>query len=141
MIGLSWNSAAGGADLVLAAGGGGVVRDGTLRTSVILSLFLDARARPDDGAGADRRGWIGDAFTPEDRIGSRLWLLTREKQTEETRRRAQDYATEALAWLVEDGLATAATVSAEWIDRGVLALEVRISTPSGLDQSTFVLRL
>lgn len=140
MIALAWNTAAGSADLVL-AGTGAIARDDGLASAVILSLFLDGRARPDDGAGADRRGWVGDAFTPEDRIGSRLWLLAREKQTEETRRRAEDYAAEALAWLVDAGLATSVTVAAEWVARGLLGLSVRVATPAGDERADFVLRL
>lgn len=139
MIQLGWNTAGGGADLVL-QGSGAIAADDGLGTAVILSLFLDGRARADDGA-EDRRGWLGDAFAPEDRIGSRLWLLTRERQSEETRRRAEDYAAEALAWLVADGLAADVTVQAEWVARGVLGLAVRIETPRGTETHSFAMRL
>ena len=140
MIALSWNDGVGAADLALNASGALADDDG-LETSVLLSLFLDARARPDDGAEGHRRGWVGDAFTPEDRQGSRLWLLKREKQTEETRRRAEDYANEALAWLVEAGLATSVSVSAAWVARGVLGLAVSIANPGRIDTSQYTMRL
>lgn len=140
MMQLGWNIAAGGADLAL-RDSGAIASDQGLGTAVILSLFLDARARADDGAGQDRRGWLGDAFAPDDRIGSRLWLLVREKQSEETRRRAEDYATEALAWLVAEGLAAAVSVAAEWVARGVLGLAVRIETPRGTETHSFAMRL
>ena len=140
MIALSWNDAVGSADLALNATGALAGDDG-LETAVVLSLFLDARARPDDGAEGHRRGWVGDAFTPEDRQGSRLWLLRREKQTEETRRRAEDYANEALAWLVEAGLATSLSVSAAWVARGVLGLAVSIATAGGIETSQYTMRL
>lgn len=138
MIALGWNTAAGSGDLVLAATGALATDDG-LRTAVILSLFLDGRARADDGA-EDRRGWVGDAFAPEDRVGSRLWLLAREKQTEETRRRAEDYAAEALAWMVEAGLATSVTVRAQWVDRGLLGLAVSIAAAGGAHSADFLVR-
>ena len=80
MIALSWNDGVGAADLAVNASGA-LAEDDGLQTAVVLSLFLDARARPDDGAEGHRRGWVGVAFTPEDRVGSRLWLLKREKHT------------------------------------------------------------
>lgn len=140
MIALSWNDAVGAADLALNASGA-LARDEALQTAVVLSLFLDARARPDDGAEGHRRGWVGDAFTPEDRQGSRLWLLRREKQTEETRRRAEDYTNEALAWLVDAGLATSVFVNAVWVARGVLGLAVSIATAGGIETSQYTMRL
>lgn len=100
-----------------------------LETAVLISLFTDRRAEPDDvipdGSG-DPRGWWGD---PD--LGSRLWLLERAKQTEDTRQRAQDYAQEALEWLVEDGVADEVTVVAEWQARGFLGLRVTIVEPDG----------
>lgn len=74
---------------------GDLVAENTLRTAVILSLFLDRRADDDDvlpNGSNDRRGWWADTVAPMteygiggglasgDRIGSRLWLLSREKQ-------------------------------------------------------------
>jgi phage gp46-like protein len=140
MIALAWNNALGAADLALNATGA-LASDDALQTAVVLSLFLDARARPDDGAEGHRRGWVGDAFTPEDRVGSRLWLLKREKHTEETRRRAEDYANEALAWLVDAGLATSVSVTAAWVARGVLGLSVSIATAGDIATSQYTMRL
>lgn len=117
--------------------------DGTVETAVVISLFSDRRAEPGDelpdGAGDDPRGWWGDAAPPAladgaagpDRIGSRLWLLRRAKQTTETLNRARDYATEALGWLIDDGVATAVEIEAEWQGQGVLALAARIELTRG----------
>jgi phage gp46-like protein len=120
------------ADWALEAGG---LRSGDdLATAVVLSLFTDRRAAPDDvppGDPGDRRGWWADAESPEGPLGSRLWLLVREKRTEETRRRAIDYAREALAWLVEDGVAARVDVDAEWQERDRLALAVGVVRPGG----------
>jgi phage gp46-like protein len=140
MIALSWNDAQGAADLALNATGA-LASDDALQTAVVLSLFLDARARPDDGAEGHRRGWVGDAFTPEDRVGSRLWLLKREKHTEETRRRAEDHANEALAWLVDAGLASSVSVTAVWVARGVMGLAVSIATAGDIATSQYTMRL
>ena len=83
--------------------------------AVIVSLFTWRRANPDDELpGSDLQGWWGDSFAqlPGDRIGSRLWLLWRTTLVPETLRRAKEYATEALQWLLDDGVATAVQVDA-----------------------------
>lgn len=112
----------------------GLTEDDGLETAVILSLFTDRRAQDDDAlpdSSDDRRGWWADAFSdvPADRIGSRLWLLYREKQTLAVVHRARDYAQEALAWLVQDGVAQSVDVRAEIVRRGVLGLYIEIARP------------
>lgn len=110
--------------------------DDTIETAIILSLFTDRRAEPGDELPAgetDRRGWWGDAV-PEaegDRWGSRLWLLRREKQTQETLARAREYAREALSWLLDDGHATRLDVQATWARQGLLGLTVEVDLTSG----------
>lgn len=108
-----------------------MAEDDGLNTAVIVSLFTDRRANPDDAlpdGTDDRRGWWGDAFpdVDGDRIGSRLWLLSREKQLPSVLQRAQQYAEEALAWLVEDGIASAVNVVAETVKPDTLGLGIEI---------------
>lgn len=103
-----------------------------LETAVIISLFTDGRADPDDvipdGTG-NPRGWWGDTGRTR-RLGSKLWLLDRAKETEETRLRAQDYCEAALAWLVEDGVAASVEVDAAWQSKpGWLGVKVTILEP------------
>lgn len=97
---------------------GDLERDTTLATSVVLSLFSDARARDDDELPAgdtDRRGWWGDLLGEEgDRFGSRLWLLSREKVRPQVLVRARQYAREALTWVLEDRIAERVEVEAEF---------------------------
>ncbi len=110
-----------------------------LRSAVLVSLFTDRRAADDDplpSSALDLRGWWADAW-PEmagDLVGSRLWLLSREKQTAAVLHRAREYSEEALAWLIEDHVATAVAVSAEWIRTGMLRLQVAITLA---DQTRF----
>ena len=104
-----------GADLALETFA--LASDDGLETAVILSLFTDARARDDDTLPAgqtDRRGWWADAFpaVAGDRFGSRLWLLRRSKQLQESLIVAREYAEEALAWLVE---ARGAAAARRWL--------------------------
>lgn len=121
-----------GADYALDALG--LTEDDGLETAVVLSLFTDRRALADDPlpASADRRGWWADGTGDDarDRIGSRLWLLWREKQMPSVLVRARQYAEEALAWLVTDGVARSVDVLATNPRREVLALEVGIVRPN-----------
>lgn len=132
MIALDWGQTRVTPDLALAASGA-VAREDGLRTAILLSLFLDARASAEDPLpdplNRDRRGWVGDALAPRagDRIGSRLWLLAREKQNEATRLRAEIYAREALAWMTEEGLARSVSVTAAWVSQGQLGLRVQVA--------------
>lgn len=115
---------------------GDLVADESPRTAVVLSLLTDRRADADDelpDGGSDRRGWWADAWSepPEDLIGSRIWLLVREKQLPEVRRRAEAYAREALQWLIDDGIAESVEVAAETLRGDWLALHVTIRRRDG----------
>lgn len=127
----------------LAFGPAGLEKETTLSSAVIISLLSDRRATADDvlpdaplataPLPADRRGWCGDALSEFNShlIGSRLWLLLREKQTEETRRRAIAYIREALQWMFDDGHIVALDVTAEWVKRGRLAATIILTLPDG----------
>ena len=87
-----------------------------LPRAVVNSLFSWARARDDDELpGVSRFGWWGDSFAADegDRFGSRLWLLSREKMTSDVPERAREYCEEALQWLIDDGVASGVSVTAE----------------------------
>ena len=114
---LTWNGW--GADATV-EGHDLALEDG-LATAVILSLFLDARARADDAlpdGGTDRRGFWADTVAPA------------------VLRRAHDYAAEALRWLVEDGVASRVDVSAAMPRLGLLSLAVNITLVNG-ESSTY----
>lgn len=104
-----------------------------LETAATISLFTDRLAAPDDPLpdpnDGDRRGWWADTDAEAGPIGSRIWLLSREKQTEEVRRRAEDYCREALQWLLDDDAADKVEVAANWtgVAPGRLDVEVIIS--------------
>lgn len=102
--------------------------------AVIISLFTWRRANPDDELpGSVRMGWWGDSFATvaNDRIGSRLWLLSRAKLLPETVARAREYAEEAVRWLIDDGIAARVEVEAERHGLSTLALGVRITKADG----------
>lgn len=120
----------------LKLGGADLASDSGLGTAIVLSLFTNARALDDDElppGETDRRGWWGNILSrfEGDRFGSRLWLLARRKQTTETLNEARGMAQEALAWLVEDGIALRVEVTSEWLRMGVLALRATVQLTTG----------
>lgn len=98
--------------------------------AVVVSLFTWRRANPDDELPAsDLMGWWGDSYAEiaGDKIGSRLWLLSRSTLTQDTLRRAQEYATEALQWLLDDQVATSVTVTSSRLGVHSLGLAVVVT--------------
>ena len=109
---------------------GAVLLSGTdLSTAVLISLFTDRQAAPGDrlpDTSGNQRGWWAD---PE--MGSRMWLLSRAKQTDETAGLAYDYIAEALQWLVDDGIVARFDIVVSWVRRSVLGAQVVAYSPSG----------
>lgn len=109
---------------------GDLLADNDLHTPILTSLFSDSRAETEQGN--RERGWWSDTLIT--RIsGSRLWLLHREKQTPTTLRRAEQYAAEALQWLLDDRIADNVSVAGTWSEtaRGYMHLKIAIHLRSG----------
>ncbi|PTT04325.1 phage GP46 family protein [Pseudomonas sp. HMWF006] len=124
-----------GGDLVLL--GFDLERDDGLETAVIISLFTDRRASaeqiPPEYPQDDLRGYWGDITNASatDQTGSLLWLLAREKQLPQILSRAEQYCREALAWMIDDMVATTISVAASFYSLGVMLLEINIDRPIG----------
>lgn len=100
----------------------------TLQHAVLMSLFSDRRAEPDDEVPdntGDRRGWWPDAIQ-NDLFGSRLWLLDRAVVTDSTPALVEQYMREALQWMLDDGIATAIETEAERQDKDRVAASVTV---------------
>ena len=111
-----------------------MTREDLLRRAVTISLFTWRRAGPDDPVDdSDRKGWWGDCVpsVAGDKIGSRLWLLSRRTLVADTFKDAQAYAEEALAWLLDDQIATAVTVTATRHGNDRMNLRVMLTEQSG----------
>lgn len=137
-LALQWDDESQSADLAIEVND--LVREEGLRTAVMLSLFLDRQAEKGDAlprGETDRRGWWADAFpvVDGDHIGSRLWLLARETVSETTRRRAEQYALEALQWLIDDKVAETVQAVATSPRPDSVSLEIIIQRPDGSDIS------
>lgn len=93
--------------------GAGLVSGADLYTAVLISVFTDATADPDDvipdGSSDPRGWWAGD-------IGSKLWLRSRSKATATVPALIQNDLTQALAWLIEDDVVASITVTASYVD-------------------------
>lgn len=106
---------------------------------VINSLFINRRA-PDDmeiqGDELDKlQGWWGDIY-PQiegDQWGSLLWTLAREKITEETLNRFEEFSRSALVWMIDDRIASEINVQVSRLvgRRGWILLEIDIIRPTG----------
>lgn len=108
--------------------GGNISGDDGLRTAALMSVLSD---REDDST-AERRGYWGDALDePGSHLGSRLWLLRRERATEQTRTRAIAYVREALQWMLDDRVASGIQVDAVWQQAGRLNMSIVIVAPTG----------
>lgn len=114
--------------------GADLLTGGDLATAMLVSVFTDAMAAPDDeipdGTG-DPRGWWGDQFAPGKPIGSKLWLLERAKQTQETLNRAYDYLTDCLQWLIDEGVVARFAINVEWVREAFLGAQIVAYSPSG----------
>jgi len=123
-IAVFWDSAGNRGDWRFV--GAGLATGSPISTAILISAFTDRLAAVDDeipdGSG-DPRGWWGDSGEPY-QIGSRMWLLRRAKQTDETLQRAYDYLAEAFKWMVEDGVAIGFEIAVKWAARGVLVASV-----------------
>lgn len=107
----------------------GLAMNDRLIRAVIISLFTWCRAHDDDDLPSNQRfGWWGDAYpqVPNDKIGSRLWLLTRVKLLPSTPGLAKGYAEEALQWMIDDGVASRIDCAAERLGMEGLALSATI---------------
>lgn len=120
-----WSPADGVGDWEVA--GGALLEGDDLATAALISLFTDRQANADDPViDGDRRGWWGDPT-----MGSRLWLLARAKVTDETLRLAEEYAEEALAWMVGDGVVAGVSATAAWIAPRQLGLTIDLTRTDG----------
>ena len=111
-----------------------MTREDLLRRSVTISLFTWRRAGPDDPVDdSDRQGWWGDCVpsVAGDQIGSRLWLLARRTLVAQTLQDAKAYAEEALAWLLDDQIVTAVTVTVERQGNDRMNLRVTLTEQNG----------
>lgn len=108
--------------------GEGMISGSDLVTAVLISLFTDAAADPDDvipdGSG-DARGWWGAP------IGSKLWLRGRSKQTPLTLELVKNDIRQALQWMIDDDVVAKIDVATEFTMPGLLGAQIVLRRQDG----------
>jgi phage gp46-like protein len=101
--------------------------------AVMASLFTWRRAHADDPIDGDAYGWWADSWpvVDGDRIGSRLWLLSRRRLDDQVVGEARDYCIEALQWLLDDKVASTVEVWTAREGREALSIKTRITRSDG----------
>lgn len=124
-LALAWDEDNFEGDLLLTTGD--IAVDETIVSSILIALYLDARAPAGQlpAGETDPRGhWADSARGDDVETGSLLWLLRRAKTLPSTLEEARGYAAEALSQLVPD-YADRFEIEAEYLSRGRLGLTVR----------------
>lgn len=122
-----WNADTGSGDWQAASGD--LTSGDDLQTAIYISLFTDRQARSDDSYDGDnRRGWWGDTDADYE-IGSRIWLLQRQKLTTTVANSAVSYAKEALQWLIDDGVVESITVTTQIVYPSRLYMAITYQKP------------
>lgn len=108
--------------------GDGLAIGDDLLTALLISLFSDAEAGPDDvipdGSGDPRGWWAGQ-------IGSKLWLRLRSKAAPLVLAQVKNDIEQALAWLIEDEVVASVEVTTEWTRPGLLGALVLLRRTDG----------
>ena len=130
------------ADIGLADSGRDVEGDGGLETAVLISLFTNARENDESrlpGNINDKGGWWGSEFS-EFEIGSRLWLLRRARNRNEILSLSEQYARQALQWMIDREVAETVEVESSFSDQKTLQLDIQISRPKVTETDRYTYR-
>lgn len=106
--------------------------DEGLQTAVTVSLFTDARVDKEElpEGETDQRGWWGDALNDDnDKIGSKLWTLERQKITTQVLEDFKQFSEESLQWLIDDQIAASINVVVERVDNFSISVVIEITRP------------
>lgn len=93
-----------------------------LDTAILMSLLIDKRASKSEVPSLQlRRGWWGNKVGdyPNYEIGSKLWLLSQSRLTQETLNLLKTYSYDCLTWLIDDGYVDRVETNASRISEGV----------------------
>lgn len=125
-----WDAVNNRGDWVLS--GPALLSGNDLVTAVLISCFTDRVAQPDDvipdGSGNPRGWWGDDPLYP---IGSRMWLLERRKQDSQTLADAKTYLTEALQWMIDDGVVARIDILTEYTKPYMLGAQITLYKQDG----------
>jgi phage gp46-like protein len=109
-------------------------------TAVIVSVFTDRRASPEEMMHPERRrGWAGNEHTPGVEMGSKLWLFEQPRATRSVANAVADALRDALQWFVDERRAVAVSASATFTLAALEAEAVIEYSASEVDRHHFTL--
>lgn len=118
-LGLVWQD--GWADILLNEANTDLQTGKDLKTAILVSLFSDSRANPDDLLiDEDPRGWWSRD------LGSLLWLLARQKATLQNLEKGIQYIKDALNWLIVQNIAKSIDVTGTIVNRSKFNFTITI---------------
>jgi phage gp46-like protein len=130
------------ADIQLADNGRDLLGDRGLESATLLSLFTNQRVNDEKllpGNANDKGGWWGLEFT-EFTYGSRLWLLRRSKNMNEMLPLAEQYAKEALQWMIDQEVAQRIDVTASFLNAQTIMMDIQIYRPEVSEEQRYTYR-
>lgn len=117
---------------------GDLLTSDSLENAVVISIGTYARER-NLGKVANLKpnvgGWWGDALSEKGNLGGYLYEAFPGKLTEVTARSVESLISEALSWMVEDGVAKSVGCKAEIDDEETMNIIVTIERPDGGDNA------
>lgn len=118
---------------------GRLVTTNSLGTTIIISLFTDARATPEiQPIPERRRGTWQDtlASVPGHKFGSLLWTLEQARLTQDTVNKARDFTEQSTEWFPEDGVVQRVVVTTERKD-SKLNIFIQLFQKNGVSEARF----
>ena len=117
---------------------GDLLTSDSLENAVVISIGTYARERK-LGKVANLKpvigGWWGDALSEKGNLGGYLYEAFPGKLTEVTARSVENLISEALSWMVEDGVAKSVGCKAEIADEKTMNVTITIQRPDGNDDA------
>lgn len=109
-------------------------RETGLRSAFTISLYSNCRADDEDNlpdsAGSREGWWADELLETDDKIGSKLWLLGRQKmKLNELLPRAEQYVKEALDWTIQDGLVAQLGISVSKFTETSIKINIKAIRP------------
>lgn len=111
----------------------------SLENSVAISLMLDTKAEQRNSEFAHvehtHGGWWADSIDGYE-IGSRLWTLCKNKNSEQTKETARKLCVDALQWMIDDGVAKDVTAEIIGVSKERIDVAITITRPDGTNERT-----
>jgi phage gp46-like protein len=106
---------------------GDISTDQTLDTFILMCIFEEVRATPEEIPSANkRRGWIGNESTPGFEQGSKAWQYEQERVTGSTLAELGVTIRNSLQVMIDDGIAENVTVEQPLLKSGKVCVFINL---------------